>query len=99
MWRKTRTPYGSCYGADPNRNWGYRWNTGGASSNPCSDTFAGPNPFSERSTSTMSQFFTGISSRVVGYISFHSYSQLLLFPYGHTTQNLDNYAELVSYIF
>ncbi|KAK9702763.1 Zinc carboxypeptidase [Popillia japonica] len=94
MWRKTRTPYGSCYGADPNRNWGYRWNTGGASSNPCSDTFAGPNPFSERSTSTMSQFFTGISSRVVGYISFHSYSQLLLFPYGHTTQNLDNYAEL-----
>nr|QEI22872.1 putative zinc carboxypeptidase [Oryctes rhinoceros] len=94
MWRKTRTPYGSCYGADPNRNWGYRWNTGGASTNPCSDTFAGPNPFSERSTSTLSQFFTGISSQTVAYISFHSYSQLLLIPYGHTTQNLDNYAEL-----
>ncbi|GJQ79511.1 hypothetical protein Trydic_g16361 [Trypoxylus dichotomus] len=94
LWRKTRTPYGSCYGADPNRNWGYRWNTGGASSNPCSDTYAGPNPFSERSTATLSEFFTGISSQVVSYISFHSYSQLLLIPYGHTTQNLDNYTEL-----
>lgn len=26
MWRKTRTPYtATCYGADPNRNWGHMW--------------------------------------------------------------------------
>lgn len=28
LWRKTRKPYGSfCKGSDPNRNWGYRWNS------------------------------------------------------------------------
>lgn len=25
MWRKTRTPYSTCFGADPNRNWGHMW--------------------------------------------------------------------------
>jgi len=25
MWRKTRKPYGNCYGTDPNRNWGFTW--------------------------------------------------------------------------
>lgn len=26
MWRKTRYPFtATCYGADPNRNWGHQW--------------------------------------------------------------------------
>jgi murein tripeptide amidase MpaA len=25
MWRKTRSLTSGCYGADPNRNWGYNW--------------------------------------------------------------------------
>lgn len=29
------------------------------------------------------------------YLSFHSYSQLLLLPYGHTVEHLDNYEEMV----
>jgi len=49
MWRKTRRPNqgSTCIGTDPNRNFQFRWNTGGSSSAPCSETFHGPNPNSE----------------------------------------------------
>ncbi|XP_018573034.1 zinc carboxypeptidase [Anoplophora glabripennis] len=92
MWRKTRVPYGgSCFGADPNRNWGYFWNSGGSSALPCSETYHGPSAFSETSTKTLSHFISIIAHRFVAYISFHSFSQLLLLPYGHTAAHLDNY--------
>ncbi|XP_060520819.1 uncharacterized protein LOC132698642 [Cylas formicarius] len=96
MWRKTRTPYSFlCVGADPNRNWPYQWmQNGGASSQPCSDLYAGPNPLSESSTNSFSDFITSVSNDLEAYISLHSFSQMLLIPYGHTTQPLDNYWEL-----
>ncbi|KAF5275816.1 hypothetical protein FQR65_LT04054, partial [Abscondita terminalis] len=43
LWRKTRKPYGNCYGADLNRNWGYHWMDGGSSNISCDELFAGPN--------------------------------------------------------
>ncbi|KAL2729447.1 zinc carboxypeptidase-like [Vespula squamosa] len=96
LWRKTRKPYSLfCYGSDPNRNWGYRWNTGGASSNACSETYAGSSAFSEIETKTLSQYLESISNKFFAYISFHSYSQLLLFPYGHTKDHLENYNDLL----
>ncbi|XP_043287320.1 zinc carboxypeptidase-like [Venturia canescens] len=95
LWRKTRKPYNFfCYGTDPNRNWGYKWMQGGASSSPCSETFAGTAPFSDIETKTLSEYIRSISDKFYAYIAFHSYSQLLLFPYGHTTEHLDNYDEL-----
>ncbi|XP_066250957.1 zinc carboxypeptidase-like [Euwallacea similis] len=97
LWRKTRTPYSVlCYGADPNRNWPYQWMTGGASNQPCSDTYAGPSPLSEESTRTLSDFIDSVGEELVAYISFHSYSQMLLLPYGHTTAHLDNYDEMLA---
>ena len=36
-----------CVGVDPNRNWGYHWNEGGTSDNPCSDIYMGPEAWSE----------------------------------------------------
>ncbi|XP_012529192.3 zinc carboxypeptidase [Monomorium pharaonis] len=95
LWRKTRKPYGLlCYGSDPNRNWGYRWNTGGASSNPCSETYAGSAPFSDIETKSVAEYIKSIADKFYAYISFHSYSQLLLFPYGHTRDHLENHDEL-----
>ncbi|XP_071053443.1 zinc carboxypeptidase-like [Onthophagus taurus] len=95
MWRKTRVPYDNCYGADPNRNFDYRWNTrNGASNNPCSETYAGPYPNSEREIATMSEFVDKIHDRLVAYFSIHSYGQLLLLPFGHTKDHLGNYNEL-----
>lgn len=93
LWRKTRKSYGLCHGTDPNRNWGYKWMEGGASSNPCLETYAGPEPFSEIETKTMSEFITSISDKFYAYFAFHSYSQYLVFPYGHTRRHLDNYDE------
>ncbi|XP_073824116.1 zinc carboxypeptidase A 1-like [Musca autumnalis] len=84
LWRKTRTPYGSCFGADPNRNWGFQWNTVGSSNNPCSDTYAGPSAFSEIETRSLSEYIASLKGKIFLYISFHAYSQFLLYPYGHT---------------
>ncbi|XP_017893176.1 zinc carboxypeptidase-like [Ceratina calcarata] len=92
LWRKTRKPYGVlCHGSDPNRNWGYKWMSGGASNNPCSETYAGSAAFSDVETKSMSEYITSISNKFNSYISFHSYSQLLMFPYGHTKDHLENY--------
>ncbi|XP_039434693.1 zinc carboxypeptidase-like [Culex pipiens pallens] len=95
-WRKTRKPHNIlCVGADPNRNWDYKFMQGGASSNPCTDTFAGPEPFSEDETRGLSQYITSVASTVSTYLDFHAYSQLLMLPYGHTPEHLDNYDEML----
>lgn len=93
LWRKTRTPYGSCFGADPNRNWGFHWNEVGASSSACSDTYAGPSAFSEIETLSLSKFIEGLKGKVQLYLSLHAYSQYLLYPYGHTSDLPDNVAD------
>ncbi|XP_062559197.1 zinc carboxypeptidase-like [Armigeres subalbatus] len=96
QWRKTRRPHSVlCTGADPNRNWGYNFMQGGASNSPCSDTYAGPSAFSEDETRTLSEYYSSVQSSISTYLSFHSYSQLLLLPYGHTTAPLDNYDEIM----
>ncbi|XP_017787774.1 PREDICTED: zinc carboxypeptidase-like [Habropoda laboriosa] len=95
LWRKTRKSYGrGCYGADPNRNWNFHWAEGGTSSYPCSDVFHGSRPFSEIETRTMSEYITGIQDKLSSYITFHSYSQVLLIPYGHSRERVDNYKDL-----
>ncbi|XP_055682668.1 zinc carboxypeptidase-like [Lutzomyia longipalpis] len=95
-WRKTRRPSSSvCFGADANRNWGYNWMQGGASNNPCSDTFAGDSAFSEVETRTLSNYYSSLSG-ISTYISLHAYGQMLLVPFGHTTAPLGNYHDLVA---
>ena len=93
-WRKNRQPNsGSSYvGTDLNRNWGYNWGCcGGSSGTTSSDTYRGPSAFSAPETSALRNF---VNSRVVGgtqqlkaNIDFHTYSQLVLWPYGYTTAN------------
>ncbi|XP_034666269.1 zinc carboxypeptidase A 1 [Drosophila subobscura] len=93
LWRKTRTPYNGCFGADPNRNWAFHWNEVGASSNACSDTYAGPAAFSEIETLSLSQYIASLKGKIQLYISLHAYSQYLLYPYGHTGDLPDNVAD------
>jgi len=85
MWRKTRSPNtGSrCWGTDANRNWDWHWDGSGSSTNPCADDYRGSAPFSEVETKTVSSFLTTIPN-LVGYINFHSYSQLWMYPWGYT---------------
>ncbi|GIE95679.1 carboxypeptidase T [Paractinoplanes rishiriensis] len=93
-WRKNRQPNSgsSNVGTDLNRNYGYRWGCcGGSSGTTSSATYRGPSAFSAPETRAIRDF---VNSRVVGgvqqikaAIDFHSYSQLVLWPFGHTTAN------------
>jgi len=70
-------------GVDPNRNYGWNWGGDGSSGDPTSDTYHGPSAFSEPGVAAMRdlmnahQFTTGIS--------YHSYSELVLYPYGYSS--------------
>lgn len=101
MWRKTRQPHAHlCYGTDANRNFDFNWMANnGASSNPCSETFAGPTPFSEPETVALANFIRQHSSKIKIYLSFHSYGQYILFPYGHTHDITPHHDVMVNYIF
>lgn len=94
LWRKTRKPYGTCVGVDPNRNWNVSWNTHGTSNKPCSEVFSGNKPFSEVETRTISNYISSLNGKISTYLAFHSYSQLLLFPYGHTRAHIENHDDL-----
>ncbi|XP_065358302.1 zinc carboxypeptidase-like [Calliphora vicina] len=100
MWRKTRQPVESntCIGTDANRNFDSHWMAnGGASSNPCSETFAGPKAFSEPEADALAKFVTSIKDKINIYLSFHSYGQYLLSPYGHTAEEFpENYDDILT---
>ncbi|MGW0432492.1 M14 family zinc carboxypeptidase [Micromonospora sp. NPDC003197] len=93
-WRKNRQPNsGSSYvGTDLNRNWSYQWGCcGGSSGSTSSETYRGPSAFSSPETAALRNFVNG---RVVGgvqqikaNIDFHTYSELILWPFGYTTAN------------
>ncbi|SMF12534.1 M14 family metallopeptidase [Streptomyces sp. Amel2xC10] len=91
-WRKNRQPNsGSSYvGTDLNRNWAYRWGCcGGSSGSTSSETYRGAAAESAPEVKVVADF---VRSRVVGGkqqitagIDFHTYSQLVLWPFGYTT--------------
>uniref|UniRef100_A0A8C5I152 Carboxypeptidase B n=1 Tax=Gouania willdenowi TaxID=441366 RepID=A0A8C5I152_GOUWI len=97
MWRKTRSRKSgsSCIGADPNRNFNAGWCTLGASSNPCSDTFCGYSPESEIEVKNVANFIRRNKAIIKAYITIHSYSQLLLFPYSYTYDLAQHHSELM----
>ncbi|XP_017086458.2 zinc carboxypeptidase [Drosophila eugracilis] len=100
MWRKTRQPsdISSCVGVDPNRNYDSHWmENDGASSNPCAEDYGGPKPFSEPEIQAMSDYVSGVKDNINVMLAFHSYSQLLLSPYGHTKEEFPpNYDDLMA---
>jgi len=97
MWRKTRSDNGGilhCKGVDANRNWGYHWNEGGSSNDKCSDTYHGPSAWSEVENVAISNFILGIKQEIIFYNSIHSYSQLILLPWGFQSQTPDDYDQM-----
>lgn len=94
LWRMTRSKQGNgCYGVDPNRNWDFHWREVGISEVPCDETFAGESAFSEIETKTLSEYIQSLKGKIELYISFHSFSQYVLYPYGHTKRLPDNYQD------
>ncbi|KAM7177345.1 carboxypeptidase A1-like [Macrochelys suwanniensis] len=95
MWRKTRSVNAgsACIGVDPNRNWDAGFGGAGASSNPCSETYRGPYANSEREVKAIVDFVKS-HGNIKAFISIHSYTQLLLYPYGYTRTQAADYQEL-----
>nr|XP_020668346.1 carboxypeptidase A1-like [Pogona vitticeps] len=95
MWRKTRSinAGSSCIGVDPNRNWDVGFGGPGASSNPCDETYHGAFPHSESEVKSIVDFILA-HGNVKSVLSIHSYSQMLMFPYGYTQQPAADHEEL-----
>ena len=83
LWRKNRRNNGDgSYGVDLNRNYAYGWGGPGSSGDTFSETYRGPSPFSEPESQACRDFLSDIQPHAL--ISYHSYSQLILFPWGNT---------------
>jgi hypothetical protein len=90
-WRKNRQPNpGSSFvGTDLNRNWAHQWGCcGGSSGSFSSETYRGASPESAPEVAAVANF---VRSRVVGGvqqikvgIDWHTYGELVLWPYGYT---------------
>ena len=91
MWRKNRRVHGNGdFGVDNNRNYeftdganGATWGTVGISHATNSDVHCGPNAFSEPENNAMRWFVEQHDFKLA--LNFHSYSNLLLYPYGFET--------------
>jgi Zinc carboxypeptidase len=84
MWRKNRSnhPGLACRGVDLNRNCDFLWASGiGTSSDSCSDVYKGPAAFSEPESRNVRWLIDNLTN-VVCMIDIHSYSELLLYPWG-----------------
>ncbi|XP_029951873.1 carboxypeptidase A1-like [Salarias fasciatus] len=95
LWRKTRKPTrGSrCVGVDPNRNWDAGFGGPGSSNDPCSQIYRGPRAHSESEVKSIVDFVKS-HGNIKAFISIHSYSQMLLYPYGYTRTPVRDRAEL-----
>jgi PKD repeat protein len=95
MWRKNRRyfPEWNSYGVDPNRNYGGSsngdiWGSWGSigdarqTHDPDDDLFCGPWSESENCTQTIKNFF--IQKDICALISWHTYSELVLWPWSYS---------------
>jgi murein tripeptide amidase MpaA len=83
LWRKNRD---GSQGVDLNRNFPDNWGLAGSSNNPFSQTYRGPSVMSEPETAATVQFFAD-NAPIIGALDFHSYTQLVLRPYGYTRED------------
>ncbi len=85
LWRKNRRDNGDgTFGVDLNRNFSYAFadDNSGSSPNPNSDTYRGPFAFSEPESQLVKMFVE--SHDFIISMNYHTYSKLLLRPWGHT---------------
>lgn len=78
-WRKNRR---GGHGVDLNRNFDLAWGGSGSSSGKRSETYRGTAPFSEPETAALRDLAR--REEIALHVDFHAYSQLVLYPWGHT---------------
>ena len=92
LWRKNRrdnsgTP---CDGVDVNRNFGIVWGvtSSATSCNPCNNEYVGSGPGSEPETCNIKWLCD--NHRIDVFLDIHSYSELVLYPWGHAPAQVDD---------
>lgn len=83
-------------GVDLNRNYGFMWGTGGSSKDPSSDVYMGPSAFSEPETAAIKKFVEDRPNIKV-LLSYHTFSELILYPWGHKYDGIENKTDLAAY--
>ncbi|MFC7305220.1 M14 family metallopeptidase [Streptomyces monticola] len=92
-WRLNRQPNpGGDTGTDLNRNWAHKWGCcGGSSDTPGSETYRGESAESAPETKVVADFVrsreVGGKQQIKSAIDFHTYSELVMWPYGYTTDD------------
>ena len=89
---------GSADGIDPNRNYSYMWGLDdqGSSPDPCSETYRGTGAFSEPETQAIRDFVENRDFKIA--MNFHSYSNLLIYPFGYSYDNPIDQDDLNTFI-
>ncbi|GMR58480.1 hypothetical protein PMAYCL1PPCAC_28675, partial [Pristionchus mayeri] len=95
-WRKNRSPCkegtkmnetthsmekACCHGVDLNRNFGWCFGKSGSHSDSCSDLYSGESAFCEPESRAVRDFIS--QHPMTTYVSLHSYSQMLFYPFAH----------------
>lgn len=85
FWRKNRRNNGDgTSGVDINRNYGAGWGGLGSSGSTSSDIYRGESPFSEPETRVVRDFILD-RPEILAHIDYHSFSQLILWPFGYVS--------------
>lgn len=91
-WRKNRQPGRNYVGTDMNRNFAHEWGGKGASPNEDSDTYRGSGPESTPEVKALADFVRSRKvngkQRITAHLDWHSYSELILWPFGYTRQRV-----------
>ncbi len=101
-WRKNRRlNYDGTYGVDLNRNYAGSmngdpegaWGGAGSSHDPSSEVYCGEFPFSEPETQAIRDLVLARDFEIA--LDFHSYGELVMWPWGYTTEVTPDDADLV----
>lgn len=84
-------------GVDLNRNYGYGWGGPGSSGSTWSDTYRGPYAFSEPETQAVKAFVES-KTNLKTLISYHSFSELILYPWGGSDEPIANEKDRKAFI-
>jgi carboxypeptidase T len=99
LWRKNRRRnQDGSIGVDPNRNYGYMWGTLDVSTSshvPSDQTYVGPRAFSEPEVRAVRDLVA--RERFSGVLSYHSYSQLILYPWGYTSEPIKDQSDFAEH--
>ncbi|HER44240.1 MAG TPA: T9SS type A sorting domain-containing protein, partial [Candidatus Eisenbacteria bacterium] len=96
-WRKNRRDNGDgTFGVDLNRNYGYMWGYDNSGSSPTtsSDVYRGAAPFSEPETQAVRDFCIGREFTLS--LSYHTYGELILYPWGYEDLYTDDHELFVA---